>query len=82
MRTKSIGGKYRFNYPYYGTPNNYPEYTAHSGQVVTILRKLSPEESNNIMYEILAEDGWKGHACNDELRKVPSRLTSPQASVV
>lgn len=69
MRTKEIGGKYRFTYPNYGTPDSYPEYTAHSGQVVTVIRKLTPKESDNIMYEVQAEDGWKGHIFSDELRK-------------
>lgn len=69
MRTKTINGKYRFTYPNYGTPNGYLDYTEHSGQIVTIIRKLSKEESDNIMYEIKAKDGWKGHADAGELRK-------------
>lgn len=74
MRTKTINGKYRFTYPNYGTPDGYPDYTAHSGQVVTIIRKLTPEESDNVMYEIEAEDGWRGHADAYELRSVKTQV--------
>ena len=75
--SKAIGGSYRFRYPSYGKPDGYPAYTAHSGQIVTILRKLTPAESSNIMYEIQAADGWKGNACADELRKQAARRRDP-----
>lgn len=58
-----------FVYPSYGTPDGYPEYTAHSGQQVKVLRQLDADESDFEMYEIEAIDGWKGHAHADELRR-------------
>lgn len=69
MRTKEIGGKYRFTYPNYGNPDSYPEYTAHSGQIVTVLRKLEPNKYHEHLYEVQAEDGWKGSVVSDDLRK-------------
>ena len=60
-----------FTYPDYGTPEGYPQYSAHSGQIVTINRRLSESESEHEMYEIEARDGWKGHAYRDELSKIP-----------
>lgn len=60
-----------FTYPSYGTPDGYPQYTAHSGQIVTVLRRLSESESDHEMYEIEADDGWRGHAHRDELTRVP-----------
>ena len=72
-RTKKIGGRYRFTYPNYGTPDGYPKYTAHSGQVVTIVRKLTDKEIDpecGPMYRIKAADGWTGDAHGSELRKV------------
>lgn len=73
MNTKEIGGQYRFKYPNYGTPDGYPEYTAHSGQVVTIIRKMTKEETDVVMYEIEAKDGWRGNALAGELRKVKQK---------
>ena len=74
MNTKEIGGKYRFTYPDYGTPNNYPDYTEHSGQVVTVLRKLPKQDEGVLpMYEVEARDGWIGNVFGCELRKVHSK---------
>jgi hypothetical protein len=71
-RSKQIGGTYRFTYPDYGTPDGFPGHTAHSGQRIKIVRKLSKEDAPvETMYEIEAADGWKGHAMASELRKVP-----------
>lgn len=58
----------KFNYP--KEFKTLPEYTAHAGQTVTIIRRLTLEEadiSQQPMYEILAADGWHGHAFADEL---------------
>lgn len=52
-----------------------PEYSAHRGQTVTVTRPLSadeaqppiPEEGITQMYEIQADDGWVGHAWEEEL---------------
>ncbi len=60
----------RFTYPDYGTPNNYPAYTAHSGQRVVVLRQLTDPGGEQPLYVIRAEDGWEGHANADELRVV------------
>lgn len=62
--------KARFTYPYYGTPDSHPDYTAHSGQTVTILRRLLPPEASAEveMYVVKAEDGWEGSVHRDELK--------------
>lgn len=61
-----------FTYPNYGTPDNYPDYTAHSGQEVQVLQRLIPPQvADDVeMYIIKAADGWQGHAHRDELQLV------------
>lgn len=39
-----VGTRRIFTYPDYGTPDGYPELTAHTGQIVTVLRELTDEE--------------------------------------
>ena len=73
MRSKTIGDKYRFTYPNYGTPDTHPDYTAHSGQVVTIERQLTNAECDpecQPMFKVVAADGWTGSAHASELRHV------------
>lgn len=65
------GDRRFFIYPNYGTPDGYPDYTAHSGQQVQVRRRLAPNESDFEMYEVEAADGWRGHAHADELRRNP-----------
>jgi hypothetical protein len=68
--TKLIGTKQRFTYPDFGTPDEHPDYTAHSGQMVSVIRRLTDTEcdpESGPMYEIRAEDGWIGHAHESEL---------------
>lgn len=62
-----------FTYPNFGRPDGFPEHTAHSGQRVRVLRKLTPEENETEedMYEVRAEDGWTGTACASELTFTP-----------
>ena len=70
MRSKKVGGVYRFKYPNYGTPNGLPDYTLHSGQRVTVIRQLTDKECDpecQPMYHIVASDGWKGVANGSEL---------------
>lgn len=59
--------KRRFDYP--EVFKTLPDYTAHSGQIVDIVRELGPDENENEsrMFEIRAADGWVGHAFEDEL---------------
>ena len=67
----------RFRYP--NEFNSLPEYDAHRGQVVSVIRELGPSESDHhadpldceIMYEVLAADGWRGEAFRSELRPRP-----------
>lgn len=71
MRSKKLGGVYRFTYPNYGTPDTHPEYTAHSGRKVVVLRQLTDKECDpecQPMWKIRAADGWIGHAHSSELR--------------
>ena len=63
-----IGERYRFDYPQQFT--TLPAYTAHAGQMVTVLRELGEDEYENLgemMYVVRAEDGWEGHAWEGEL---------------
>ena len=63
-------GKATFNYPDFGTPDGFPEYTAHSGQEVEVIRQLTDDEADpevQPMYEIRATDGWTGHVDGSEL---------------
>lgn len=63
-----------FLYPYYGNPDSYPDYSAHSTQIVMVVREITDHgevdesgEPYDRMYEILADDGWIGHAWESEL---------------
>lgn len=63
-----------FTYPDYGQPDMHPDYTAHSGQTVYVVRKLTNKECDpecQPMYVIRASDGWEGHARLDELDLLP-----------
>ena len=63
-----IGKQYRLNYPQAFTA--LPAYTAHAGQLVTILRQLGADEADieyQPMWEVQAADGWRGYAFDDEL---------------
>jgi len=60
--------KKRFGYP--GVFTTLPEYTAHAGQTVEVVRQLTNDECDpecQPMYLIRAADGWEGHAFDDEL---------------
>ena len=70
-QSKQIGECYRFVYPDYGTPDTYPDYTAHSGQNVIVQRCLTNKECDpecQPMFEIKADDGWVGTAHEIELK--------------
>ena len=50
----------------------YPEYKAHSGQTVIVLRLLEDgveydREDGEPMFEVIADDGWTGHVWGSEL---------------
>lgn len=68
----------RFAYPSYGRPDGCPEYTAHSGQVVTVIRRLTDAECDSEcqpMFLVLADDGWEGNVFGDELTYTQSEDT-------
>lgn len=55
-----------------------PEYSAHRGHVVEVIRPLGEHEYDREpfgerMYEVAAPDGWIGHAWESELRREPER---------
>ncbi len=63
-----VGKKAIFNYPIEFT--TLPEYSKRRGRLVTIVRQLTLEEcdeENQPMFEIKDNEGWTGHAFNDEL---------------
>lgn len=65
-----IGKRYLFNYPNFGTPDSFPDYTAHRGADVTVTRQLSDAECDpecQPMFEVRADDRWTGHADASEL---------------
>jgi hypothetical protein len=71
-RLLKIGTRKRFTYPYYGTPDNYPDFTVHSGQMVTIfdvvpLEKEDKNDDAEQMYSVRAADGWEGNVNRSEL---------------
>ena len=63
------GDTCKFNYPPQFT--TLPDYTAHAGQLVTIVRPLRKRDEydyeGNSMFLIRAADGWEGHAFASEL---------------
>lgn len=65
-----VGTRRVFTYPDFGTPDGHPDYTAHSGQTVTVTRQLTNTECDpecQPMLAIVADDGWQGHAHAAEL---------------
>lgn len=65
-----IGKQYRFDYPNEFT--TLPEYTAHKGQIVTVLHEIKVDEEIQPMFRVQAADGWQGDAIQDELVEVGS----------
>lgn len=57
-----------------------PEYTAHTGQRVNVVRRLFAEEADGPdrgceqMYRIRAADGWEGDAFESELIEIERPL--------
>ena len=74
MNAQIMKGRAKFNSP--TELVTLPEYTAHAGQVVQILRPCTrdeadgPEQGEEQMYLIRADDGWLGHAFESELEVV------------
>jgi len=63
-----VGGRYVFCYPEEFV--TLTDYTAHAGQTVTVLRQLTDDKCDpecQPIWLIRADDGWEGHANNDEL---------------
>ena len=58
-----------FNYP--AEFVTLPDYTAHAGQIVTVLRELREgveyDNEGEKMFEVMASDKWIGHAFESEL---------------
>lgn len=74
MNNPKIGGRYIFAYP--EEFSTLPDYSAHRGVVVTVLRKCTDKEADPIfedgfvldrMYQVKADDGWEGQAWDSEL---------------
>ena len=64
-----IGKTFRFDYPAQFV--TLPEYTAHQGQSVIVLRQLASDECDDEqqpMWKVRATDGWEGDAFDDELK--------------
>lgn len=60
---------YVFDYPELFT--TLPDYTAHAGQEVRVIRALTRDEytfEGDVMFLVRASDGWEGHAFRSELR--------------
>lgn len=72
----AAGEKRKFDYPRQFV--TLPEYTAHAGQVVEIVRPLvegseyDDDEQADPMYHIRAADGWEGDAWESELLELCS----------
>ena len=69
IRFYVAGQKATFEYPKEFT--SLPDYTAHAGQVVTVVRELSADDEYEFlgdpMYRVRADDGWEGDAWGSEL---------------
>lgn len=68
MARTVVGRIFRYDYPEAFT--TLPDHTAHAGQQVKVIRRLRADEADvevQPMYEIEAQDGWRGHAFRDEL---------------
>ncbi|WP_234265228.1 hypothetical protein [Hydrogenophaga sp. NFH-34] len=71
MNGQLLIGRAKFNYP----PEfvNLPDHTAHAGQIVQILRACTadeadgPEQGEEQLYLVRADDGWQGLAFASEL---------------
>ena len=69
-----VGKHAVFNYP--SEFRSLPEYTAHAGWQVVVLRELTEDEYDNAdpdrerMFKIQAEDGWVGDAFESELEEI------------
>lgn len=70
------GQRYVFVYPDFGTPDGYPDYTAHRFHEVEVVREIDPEEYDSDpngdgqgekMYHVIAKDGWTGSVWQSEL---------------
>ena len=69
---------YRFNYPKEFV--TLPDYTAHAGQIVEVIRPAKPTHKfpdggeydweGEAMFIVRASDGWEGMVWKDELVKV------------
>ena len=73
--TGEMSDTVRFDYPNFGTPDGHPDYTAHNGQNVEVVRQLNDDECDpecQPMYLIRASDGWEGHADRSELTPLPA----------
>jgi cobyrinic acid a,c-diamide synthase len=69
MRKIIIDHVYTFAYP--DALTTLPEYSAHRGQRVTVVRRLTDDECDlevQPMYLVRALDGWEGHAGANELK--------------
>jgi len=66
--------KKKFTYPNFGKPDGYPDYTAHSGQTVEVIREgIEGEDYDNEgekMYLVRADDGWLGWVWESELEDI------------
>lgn len=67
-RGRYVGTSRKFNYPVEFV--TLPEYSAHRGQQVEVVRRLTNDECDvamQPMYLVRAADGWEGHADRGEL---------------
>lgn len=65
------GKKFIFAYPAEFTL--FPEYSAHRGHVVTVVRRATAEEADIAMLRIRADDGWEGFAFPSELKTLEGK---------
>jgi len=76
-----IGREMKFVYPYYGKPDGFPDLTAHSGQVVTVLEVDSVPEDGDTVYCVKFEDGTRGQVRRSELSDVAVGTIHPKTAV-
>jgi hypothetical protein len=64
-----LGRSFIFRYPHFGSPDLFPEHSAHRDQIVTVIGEVTSRDDDERRFNVRAADGWIGEACESELAK-------------
>lgn len=73
-----VGDRVTFHYPNFGQLDGYPDYRAHSGQVVTVESNEGKTDEGERGYYVVADDGWRGWAWESELGEASFKPHDPK----